>query len=231
MNASADATATAGAGEPPQRSPTMPLLAQLVLGLGCWLFFVFPYVRRVDGLRDLPRRRLLFVSNHVSLLDTLLLGGLFWRRGRLPILVLGDRKVWQRTAIHRFLSAQVGFLIDRRQPTKGRIRELRAFGRHAASFHLIVFPEGTRGDGRTVGACQPGVYHVASEAALPIVPIFIAHMEEVSSKRRRFRPLAGLRRIVVRFGEPLPVEAYRNLDRDAFLEEMRRRIQALAPDD
>src|SRR5262245_37019454 len=50
---------------------------QALLGIGAYLSLAFPYLRRVHGLARLaPSQRYLFVCNHVSLLDTILLGGL-----------------------------------------------------------------------------------------------------------------------------------------------------------
>ena len=61
------------------------LVVQQVLGLFCYLFFVVPYTRRILGLAGSSRERRLYVCNHVSLLDTILLGGILWSRRRLPI--------------------------------------------------------------------------------------------------------------------------------------------------
>jgi len=202
---------------------------QLVLGALCYLFFVVPYVRRIRGLGRITREHRLYVSNHVSLLDTIAIGGLFWSRARLPILVLGDREVWHKTPVHRFLSAYVGYLIDRGKTARGLIEGLRSYGQSHAGFNLFVFPEGTRGDGATVGPCQPGVQTVAQAADIPIVPLFIAHMQDVSSKHTRFRPLAGLRRVELIFGDEIAPERYRGLDREAFGQLIQSEIQALAP--
>ena len=104
------------------------LCAQALLGALCYLCFVLPYTRRVRGLAGVSRERRLYVVNHVSLLDTILLGGIFWSRARLPILVLGDRDVWHQSRIHRLLSARVGYLIERGRTARGLLRQLRAYG-------------------------------------------------------------------------------------------------------
>ena len=204
-------------------------LVQALLGALCRVLICFPYQKRTVGLRALPRRRYLFVCNHVSLLDTLVLGGILWASARMPILVLGDKAVWRRTWVRRALSAKLGFLIDRERLSKDMIRQLASFGCSAVDFNLIVFPEGTRGDGRNVQECQAGIYYVAREARVPIVPIFIENMQAVSSKTTPFHPLGGLRAITVHFGSPWEPEDYLGLDVDALRAEVRRRIQALAP--
>lgn len=213
----------------PRRADRSTRLVQGLLGLLSYFLFVLPYTRKVHGLGAVAPGRRVFVANHVSLLDTILVGGIFWSRGRLPIMVLGDRGVWHGSAVRRALSARVGFLVDRSRPTKERIGELRRFGASLQDFNLLVFPEGTRGDGVQVGPCQPGLYYIAREARAPIVPIFIEDMQRVSSKHGRFRPLRGLRRIQVRFGPEIPAEHHLSLRRDDFLRHVRERIQALSP--
>src|SRR5436853_5391848 len=119
------------------------VLAQALLGVGAWVALGLPYLRRTPGLARLqPQQRYLFASNHVSLLDTILLGGLCWRSGCYPILVLGDKHVWHASWIKRALSKHIGFLLDRSRLNPHRIQELTAFGRCAGKFNLVVYPEG-----------------------------------------------------------------------------------------
>src|SRR5437016_1736705 len=101
---------------------------QFLLGLGAHLFLVVPYLRRTRGLERLrPGQRYLFACNHVSLLDTIVLGALCWRSGFYPILVLGDKSVWHASWIKRFLSKSIGFLLERGKLNPRRIHELQAF--------------------------------------------------------------------------------------------------------
>jgi lysophosphatidate acyltransferase len=203
------------------------VFVQALLGIGSYTLFCLPYLRKTHGLERLdPHKRYLFASNHVSLLDTILLGGLCWRSGCYPILVLGDKHVWHASWIKRALSSRIGFLLDRSRLNPRRIQELATFGRSAAHFNLVVYPEGTRGDGVRVAPCQPGIYHIAQEAKVPIVPMFISNMQFVSTKTGHFHPIAGLRKIVVHFGEPIPPEDYLDYSREDFLEFIRQSIES-----
>ena len=198
---------------------------QALLGLGAYGVLALPYLRRTHGLDRLRRnQRYLLVCNHVSLLDTILLGALSWRSGCYPILVLGDKHVWHASWVRKFLSGPIGFLLERGKLNPKRIEELQAFGRASKEFQLIVFPEGTRGDGIHVAPCQPGIYFIAQEARVPIVPVFIENMQLVSTKTGRFHPFAGLRKVEVHFGEPITPERYLMLPRDEFLEFLRQSI-------
>jgi 1-acyl-sn-glycerol-3-phosphate acyltransferase len=214
----------------PAKVSRMLVLIQFLLGLGASLFFALPYLRRTHGLSRLdPRRRYLFAVNHVSLLDTILLGALCWRSRCYPILVLGDKNTWHASWLKRVLSSCIGFLLERGKINPDRMRELQSFGRASRMFHLVVFPEGTRGDGVRVARCQPGLFFVAQEARAPIVPVFIENMQLVSTKTGRFHPIRGLRKVEVHFGEPIEPAHYLSLPREEFSEFVRLNIAALRP--
>jgi len=198
---------------------------QALLGIGAYAALALPYLRRMHGLTRLqPGQRYLFVANHVSLLDTILLGGVCWRHGLYPLLTLGDKNIWHASPIRRLLSSRIGFLLERGKLNPNRIRELQEFGRAGKDFHLIVFPEGTRGDGVNVAECQPGIYFIAQKARLPIVPVFFENMQLVSTKTGRFHPIGGLRKVEMHFGKPVAPETYLALPREEFLEFVRQRI-------
>ncbi|HEY4416083.1 MAG TPA: lysophospholipid acyltransferase family protein, partial [Verrucomicrobiae bacterium] len=203
------------------------ILLQLTLGFFAQFLFALPYLRRVHGLEKLnPRQRYLFVSNHVSLLDTILLGSLFWRSGNHPLLVLGAKNAWRDSWFRSLLSRPLGFLLERGKLNPRRIHELEIYGRTIESFNLLVFPEGTRGDGVTVAECQPGIFYVAQAARAPIMPIFIQNMHLVSTKAGPFHPLSGLQKVEVHFGEPIFPEDYLHLSREELTEMIRMKIAA-----
>jgi 1-acyl-sn-glycerol-3-phosphate acyltransferase len=203
---------------------------QALLGIGAYLTLCIPYLKRLRGLERLrPIQRYLFVANHVSLLDTILLGGVCWRSGLYPILVLGDKATWHASLVKRLLSQPIGYLLERGKLNPGRIHELENFGRASALFHLVVYPEGTRGDGLHVGPCKPGLYHIAQAAGVPMVPLFIVNMQLISTKTGKFRLLAGWRKVEIHFGPPIPPATYLPMSREEFTEFVRERIAALQP--
>lgn len=209
----------------PRRADFATHLMQALLGVSCWLIFAGIYTRKISGKIPPKSRRALFVCNHVSLLDTLLIGGILWSRRTMPMLVLGDLGTWKGGWLRRWLSWKLGFLIERGGIVRDRIDELKAFARSSQDFHLVVFPEGTRGDGERLAELQPGVYFVAKEAQIPIVPIRIRNMARLSSKHGGVHILGGLRQIEVEFGEPFEPAEYAGLRREAFMEDLRRRME------
>ena len=203
------------------------VIVQFLLGLILHFVLALPFLRRTQGLERLrPTQCHLFVVNHISLLDTLLLATVCWRSRTYPILVLGDKNIWQASWIRRFLSRRTAFLLERGKLNPNRIHELEEYGRAGKEFQLIVFPEGTRGDGINVAPCQPGIYFIAQAARLPIVPVFIENMQLISTKNGPFHPLRGLRKVEVHFGEAIQPETYLSMPREEFLEFVRKSIAA-----
>jgi 1-acyl-sn-glycerol-3-phosphate acyltransferase len=214
----------------PKKVSRKLMLVQALMGMAADFSLNLLYLRRTHGMGKLNlRERYLFVCNHVSLLDTILLGGLLWCSGCYPILVLGDKKVWSVTWLHRALSRPIGFLVERGKLNPRRIIELQSYAREIEKFHLVVFPEGTRGNGVDVAECQPGIYYVAQESRAPIVPVFIENMQFLSTKTGRLHPIGGLKKIEVHFGAPIAPEDYLHLSREEFTEFVRAKISVLRP--
>lgn len=224
-----------GLQEPPAYRPAPHVtrglkFIQWWLGLGATLCLALPYLRRTTGRpQPEPTRRYLFVCNHISLLDTILLGALCWQANCYPMLVLGDKSVWHASWLKKLLSRKIGFLLDRSKMNPNRIPELEEFGHAGREFHLVVFPEGTRGDGVNVAPCQPGIYYIAQAARIPIVPVFIANMQLISTKTGRFHPFAGWRKVEVHFGAAIAPKDYLTLPREEFTEFVRQQIAAAKP--
>jgi 1-acyl-sn-glycerol-3-phosphate acyltransferase len=200
-------------------------LVQALMGFGAHFTLNLLYLRKTHGLKKIdPRQKYIFACNHVSLLDTIMLGGLLWNSGNYPILVLGDKKVWDVSWLHRALSRPIGFLVERGKLNPNRINELERFAGASKNFQLVIFPEGTRGNGVDVAECQPGIFYVAQKARVPIVPIFIENMQFVSTKTGKFHPFGGLKKVEIHFGEAIVPENYLHLTREEFTEFVRGKI-------
>ena len=200
---------------------------QRPVGIFCRTAIIFPLVRRMHGLEKInPQQRYLFVSNHVSLLDALVLGGQMIRHQKSPILILADKKTWAASWPKRAISYPTGFLLERGKTSVSLIKELQAFGRAGENFNLIVFPEGTRGNGVDVAECQPGIHYIAQAARLPMVPVFIENMHCVSTKTGPLHLVSGLRKVEMHFGDVIAPENYLLFSREEITEFVRRKILA-----
>ena len=176
-------------------------------------------------------QRYLFVSNHISLLDTLLLVGLCWRSR-----VLSDSRARRQehlaaSWIRKFLSRRTGFLLERGKFNPNRIPRTAGFGRAGKEFQLIVFPEGTRGDGMNVAPCQPGSISSPRKRAFPSCPCSSRTCSWFPRRPDGFILFRGLRKVEIHFGEPIEPEDYLAMPREEFMEFVRQEhLRAARPD-
>ncbi len=94
---------------------------------------------------------------------------------------------------------------------------------------VIIFPEGTRGDGKALGAMNKGVALIAKRTGAPILPVGIVgtHLALPKGKSKPKRA-----RMTIVYGEPFTYadaagEGERATERDRFLAELARRLQAV----
>jgi 1-acyl-sn-glycerol-3-phosphate acyltransferase len=94
-----------------------------------------------------------------------------------------------------------GFVfIDRKSPAAAKRSIDRAAEIVKAGRSVVIFPEGTRGDGRSLLPFKKGGFLLAIQAGVPVVPIAIQGSAATLPKHTWF-PRGG--RIEVRIGEPL----------------------------
>ncbi|MDZ7638854.1 MAG: 1-acyl-sn-glycerol-3-phosphate acyltransferase [Bryobacterales bacterium] len=149
------------------------------------------FARRVTSLRvlhsaasletsaKLPR---IFVANHTSHADFLLLWAAlpaaFRRRAR-PV---GAMDYWARGPVRRYLALRVfrAVLVDREMIDRTQSPLLPMIEALQAGDSLVFFPEGTRGNGDSLGRFRCGVYHLL--CAVPdviLVPVWIDNLNRV----------------------------------------------------
>lgn len=94
---------------------------------------------------------------------------------------------------------------------------------------VLVFPEGTRGDGRTLQPINQGVALLAKRSGAPVLPVGVSGTERVLPRGAKF---PRRRRMTVVFGEPLRYadvtgDLPDRVARERFGEELARRLIAL----
>jgi 1-acyl-sn-glycerol-3-phosphate acyltransferase len=164
----------------------------------------------------------IYVANHTSHADFILL----WAslppclRSRTHPVAAAD--YWQRGVVRRLLIEDVfeGVLVERGRA--GRARNplapmLRALD---SGESLIVFPEGTRGNGDQLRAFKCGIYHLARERTnVELVPVWIENLHRVLP-RGAIVPVPLL--CSVTFGEPTRLAP--GEDKTTFLARMRQSV-------
>lgn len=176
----------------------------------CWLARVAAGVsaRWVDC--EPSSRQRIYFANHSSHLDILILWSslpLDVRRVTRPV-AAGD--YWLTTRLRRYLVNQVfnGILVDR--PTHGgRFRDaLKTIDDTLAgmsdTYSLIIFPEGTRGEGYEMAPFKGGLYRLAKgKPGIELVPVFMENLSRILPKGELLPiPLISS----ISFGKPLVLE-------------------------
>jgi 1-acyl-sn-glycerol-3-phosphate acyltransferase len=113
-----------------------------------------------------------------------------------------------------------------RSDRAGAVSSLEAAGRRVRDERLamILFPEGTRSPDGSLMRFKKGAFVLAIQTGVPLLPVGIEGSRRIMPKGS-YRIRSG--EIVLRVGEPIPVEGLTLRDRDRLLEEGRHRIATL----
>lgn len=180
---------------------------------------------RWTGIEPTRAQRIYF-ANHGSHLDTVVLWAALPPALRRTTHPVAAADYWGRTALRRAIALDVlnAVLIERRRG-EGAGDPLEPLRRTlAAGGSLILFPEGTRGDGALPGPFKTGLRHLAVDfPAVELVPVYLDNLSRAFPKGAILpAPIS----CSVRFGPPL--ERHDGEDKAAFLERARAAVVALA---
>jgi 1-acyl-sn-glycerol-3-phosphate acyltransferase len=144
---------------------------------------------RLVGADNVPRRgSLLVVSNHASMIDTIVLAALFPR----PIAYLGKRELF-RSPLFAWGFRAAGVIPINREGVDRRALEL-GLDVLKREGSLVVFAEGTRSGSGILGQAKAGVGLLAARAHAAVLPVAILGTEGLEDSRRWFtRPVIELR--------------------------------------
>ena len=114
--------------------------------------------------------------------------------------------------------------VDRSNPQKA-IASLKAGGALIRSgVNIFAFPEGTRTKTGHIRSFKKGVFMLALEAGVPIVPMAIHGARDVLPYGS-FDPDPGV--IQVRIGDPIPLDGYSTENKDDLIALVRSQVIAL----
>jgi 1-acyl-sn-glycerol-3-phosphate acyltransferase len=188
-----------------------------------------PSVRWVN-CRPSSRQRVYF-ANHTSHLDFVVLWSVLPRRLREKTRPVAAKDYWnsglrKRIAVNAFHAV----LVERGSKIAEGDRMVAA--RHTLDMlleamgeknSLIVFPEGTRGNGVEVGPFKSGIYYLWSKRPdVQFVPVFLSNLNRILPKGE-FLPVPVISRVT--FGAPLRPDA--NETKDSFLAKAHEAVCAL----
>ena len=143
----------------------------LALSLGFPSFLAIAGVRvKAIGAQNLwATRPAVFVMNHQSGLDAMIVGALL-RQG---FSGLGKKEAQLSPATFLMGMATDAVFVDRADSTKGRAAQQQLIERLESGVSVFVAPEGTRSPTGELGEFRTGAFHVARSARVPIVPIVL----------------------------------------------------------
>lgn len=166
---------------------------------------------------------LIVAPNHVSFADPPATGSATSR----PVYFMAKAEMF-RKPLFAFILRKVGaFPVERGTVDTNAIRQ--ALGLLSEGRAVMIFPEGTRGDGKTLGEPSQGVALLAKRSGAAVTPVGIVGTEVLFPKgAKRLRRS----RLSIIWGEPFTYEEVCDgmsdkEGRDHFGEELMRRIQAL----
>ncbi|TWT57614.1 1-acyl-sn-glycerol-3-phosphate acyltransferase [Thalassoglobus neptunius] len=171
----------------------------------CWrtiqvaLQFLFAiwFGYRAKGIEHLPKGGALFLVNHQSFLDPLLVG-LPLRR---PVSFLARDNLFKVPVVGWILRNT--YVMSIRRESAGTESLRKSIARVQHGFYVGLFPEGTRTLDSQLGNIKPGFISIARRGGVPIVPVGISGAFEAMPKNSFWiRPT----RVRVVFGKPIPAE-------------------------
>jgi 1-acyl-sn-glycerol-3-phosphate acyltransferase len=174
----------------------------------------------VIGRKNVPRRAVVFCSNHQSNVDPPVLFEALHRR----LHILYKAELRKLPVLGRVFEVG-GFVAVQRDNRDAAFQSIeRAAESIRAGNSFLIFPEGTRSKTDELLPFKKGGLVMALRAQAPIVPVAIMGGRAAMQKGSAFvRPV----HVTVRIGEPIETAGMSQDDRDGLIETVRGRIQEL----
>ncbi len=203
----------------PTRSTLQVLFWWVAVRWLCFLLFKLLYrLRSLHRNRIPPTGAVIFVSNHQSHLDPILMGVHCGAFAPLARTTLFDIPIWGRA-----LSSLGGIPLDRDKGDIGAMRTaidvLKSGGR------VLMFPEGTRSRDGTLGTFLPGMLVLVRRTKATVVPIAVEGAYDAWPAGYGRPKLKG--RIAITTGVPISADMLLADGREAGLDMLRGRIDQM----
>jgi 1-acyl-sn-glycerol-3-phosphate acyltransferase len=143
-----------------------------------WLILKTTGVRvRVTGLEHVdPLRSYVVAANHQSIYDI----PIMFTTLPMQLRIVAKESLGRIPFLGWHLQRTGHLLVDRRNPGAGILKRMASLV--AAARSVIVFPEGTRSTDGSVGRFKGGIFLLAIDSRLPILPVSIARSRFVMMK-------------------------------------------------
>jgi 1-acyl-sn-glycerol-3-phosphate acyltransferase len=163
----------------------------------------------------------LLVANHASVLDPPLVGG----AARRQLSFLAKAELFDVPLFGGLIRRLGARPLRREGPDAGALRAALRVLRDGGA--LLVFPEGTRGQGGVLGPAKPGAGMLAILGKAPVVPVYISGSGGAWPRGRRLpRPA----KVTITFGPPFAVTPSAGASRKDDYEAVSRQMMAAIAD-
>ncbi|HKI12993.1 MAG TPA: lysophospholipid acyltransferase family protein [Candidatus Acidoferrum sp.] len=177
----------------------------------------------------------IYFANHTSHLDFVVLWSALPTDLRVHTRPVAAQDYWESSALRRYVVMNVfnavlvqrGVMAQAKSPEEARNAGRALIEQMATAlgdqYSLILFPEGTRGNGEKVGPFRAGLYHLALRRPdVELVPAYLENMNRILPKGEVLPvPMLSL----LTFGKPLQVEP--GEEKETFLERAREAVSSL----
>ena len=174
---------------------------------------------KVEQRASLPDGPVVFVSNHVNLLDIPVATAWLPR----PFLFVARHELREWPVVGWVLDKTACLFIARDNPRQA-VADLRAVAdRIQGGESVLLYPEGGRSYGHEMLPFMRGPFVVAIEAGVPVVPVtHVGHAGVFDKRMRAARP--GRTRLVI--GEPIDTASLTRADASALADQVRAVLDA-----
>lgn len=170
----------------------------LVTGLTKGIMFLTGSKINITGLHNIPDETVLFVGNHRSIFDIVLLINTINR----PFGFIGKKEVTKVPYLNLLMIAIGSLPIDRNDPRKALKTILAGIELLKTGHPLVIFPEGTRNKlSEEPLPFKQGSLKLAQKANVPVIPFSIQGTDDIFENNNHL----SIKRsnVTLNFGEPI----------------------------
>ena len=153
-------------------------------------------IRGLENLPTDPEKPVLFVGNHNSFYDVMIMYTLFPERTGF----IAKKSFKKVPILNLWMMMLYCLFLDRKDTKQGLKTILKAIDYVKQGISIFVFPEGTRSKDGTMKEFKPGAFKVSTKTGCPIIPVVLSGTADIFENHL---PLIKSRDIVITIGEPI----------------------------
>lgn len=168
------------------------------------------------GFENIPKTgSFIIASNHISYLDPLAIGAFAPRK----LNYIGKKELFEGKYFGWYMRKIRIIAVDREtSPYSGMKKVIRKI---REGIPIVIFPEGTRGDGDTFLEPEVGAAYLALKFDLPVLPVYVKGSEKALPKGAHF---IRLEPVSVCYGKPKKYQMPAVADKDKAYKEISYKI-------